>query len=67
MEYLLSVMNDPEADKGRRDRAAAVLAPFMHARAGETGKKEARKDAAGLVSAGKFGQATAPKLVVNNT
>jgi hypothetical protein len=67
LAYLLAVMNDPDADEARRDRAAAVAAPFMHAKPGEVGgKKEARKSAADRVADGKFSPASAPRLVVNN-
>ena len=66
LEYLLGVMNDPDADEARRDRAAAVAAPFIHGRAAEPGKKGERKAAADRVADGKFSPASAPRLVVNN-
>jgi len=40
LEYMLTVMNDREADAVRRDRMAIAAAPFVHARPGDTGKKE---------------------------
>jgi hypothetical protein len=38
-EHLLRVMRDPKADLLRRDRAAALLLPYFHARAEPIGKK----------------------------
>jgi phage terminase small subunit len=35
MAYLLRIMRDPSADVGRRDRAAALLLPYRHARQAE--------------------------------
>ena len=42
LDYMLSVINDPEADPARRDRMAIAAAPYVHARAADTapGKKE---------------------------
>src|SRR5215831_115582 len=39
LEYMLAVMQDPTADALRRDRMAIAAAPYVHPRAGETGKK----------------------------
>lgn len=33
LEYMLSVMNDAEADPARRDRMAQAAAPFVHPKA----------------------------------
>lgn len=66
LDYLLSVMRDPNADPVRRDRAAAVLAPFLHGKTDMGGKKEERQRAAGEVAKGKFAPAAAPRLVVSN-
>lgn len=41
LAYLLAVMNDPEADPARRDRAAIAALPYLHARPGAEGKKGA--------------------------
>lgn len=53
LEYMLSVMNDPDADPDRRDRMAQAAAPYMHpkaerprADASEQGKKELAREAA---------------------
>src|SRR3954452_5433889 len=48
LEYMLSVMNDPDADPARRDRMAVAAAPYVHVRvaAARLGKKEAAEQAA---------------------
>ncbi len=44
LEYMLAVMNDPEADLSRRDRMAIAAAPYTHTKAGDDiGKKEAQR------------------------
>jgi hypothetical protein len=45
LQYMLDVMNDPEADRARRDRMAVAAAPFVHGRATdeEKGKKAQRQ------------------------
>lgn len=60
LEYMLDVMNDPTADKARRDRMAAYAAPYLHPKAGEQGKKEGRADAAQKAATGKYAPAAAP-------
>lgn len=66
LAYMLQVMNDPEADPGRRDRMAVAAAPYMHPKVGEGGKKEQRSAAAKTAGAGRFAPAAPPKLVVSN-
>lgn len=67
LEYLLGVMNDETVDPARRDRAASVAAPFVHAKAGEIGKKgELKQAAAEAAHSGKFAPSAGPKLIVNN-
>lgn len=46
-------------------RAAAAALPFLHAKLGEGGKKDAKNDAA-KKAANKFAPTAPPKLVVNN-
>lgn len=69
LEYMLTVMNDEEADAARRDRMAQAAAPFCHPRKESVGqgKREAREDDAKEAATGKFATPPAPKLVVNNT
>ncbi len=65
LEYMLKVMNDTEADKGRRDRMAVAAAPFVHARKGEgAGKKDEKADRAKAAGSGKFKPSEPPKLAV---
>ena len=65
LDYLLSVMKDPKADMALRVRAALGAAPYVHGKATELGKKEAREVAAKGIGAGsgRFASARAPKLV----
>jgi hypothetical protein len=35
LAYMLTVMNDPDADPARRDRMAVAAAPYVHARAAD--------------------------------
>ena len=67
LDYMIDVMNDPEAEQSRRDRMAIAATPFMHPKYGESGKKEEKKKAAEAAGSGKFKPAAPPKLVVNNT
>ena len=48
LEYALAVMRAPTALTSRRDRMAALAAPYCHARASDTalGKKALARDAA---------------------
>lgn len=48
VDYLLMVMNDPNGDPARRDRAAIALLPYRHQRIADAriGKKELAEEAA---------------------
>jgi len=64
LDHFLKVIRDPLESKDRRDRAAAVLLPFLHEKAGaKGGKKEEREDAAKKAASGKFAVPSAPRLV----
>src|SRR5262245_51908907 len=55
LEYMLAVMRDPTASQQRRDRMAALAAPYCHAKLSDLqpkGKKEERAEAAELASMG---------------
>lgn len=66
LEYALTVMNDPREPKDRRDRLAVAAMPYVHAKKGESGKREKAESNANKVSQGKFSRASAPKLSVVN-
>lgn len=63
LEYMLAVMNDPNAEESRRDRMSIAAAPFVHPRAGEVGKKEKKAEAAHEAAQGRFRPAEPPRLV----
>ena len=49
LDYMLAVMRDPTATQTRRDRMAALAAPYCHARLSDSqpkGKKDQRAEAA---------------------
>jgi hypothetical protein len=70
LEYMLAVMNDPNADELRRDKMAIAAAPFMHPRVADNryGKKDEERDrAAERGESEKYATPPAPpKLVINN-
>jgi hypothetical protein len=51
LDYMLAVMNDPEASSGRRDLMAIRAAPYCHRRLIDdpVGKKQQRSEAAANV------------------
>lgn len=61
LDYLLSVMRDPNEEKGRRLQAATLAAPYVHPKKGEGGKKEQKKEAAEKV-ASRFTPSAPPRL-----
>ena len=63
--YALAVMRDPTASTSRRDRMAALAAPFCHARATDAaaGKKAQRQEQADEASSsGRFAVRPSPHL-----
>ncbi len=55
LEYMLAIINDPEADDSRRDRMAQAAAPYVHPKAGEAGpqgKKAERAEHAKVAQQG---------------
>jgi len=65
LEYMLKVMNDPLAEKDRRDKMAIAAAPFIHARKGEgAGKKQEREERAKAAGGGKFASGKPPLRMV---
>lgn len=65
LDFILSIVRDPTAKQDDRLRAAAIAAPFCHARAGEAGKKTERKEAAAKAAMGKFMTPAAPMRLVS--
>lgn len=63
---LVALMNDTGEDPKLRLEAAKALMPFVHARVGDQGKKEAKGEAAKKAATGRFATKAPPKLVVNN-
>src|SRR5438270_8403245 len=68
LDYMIRVINDPEASDARKDDLAKHAAAYCHAKVAEAGKKEARQAAAEKVAAtGAFITGSPPpKLVVSN-
>ena len=64
LEFLLAVMNDPEADMALRARCAIAAAQYCHAKRDDGGKKEERAANAVEVAKGKLAPAAPPKLSV---
>lgn len=66
LDFLRTVMNCSLVELNDRKDAAKAMLPYMHAKKGEGGKKDAKKDAAVKVLASKFGAMPAPRLVASN-
>jgi phage terminase small subunit len=66
LAFLLDVMNNEDASANNRVRAAIEAAKYMHARKGEGGKKDERKEAAEKAGRGKYAPSGPPKLRVVN-
>ena len=62
--FLLALVNEPTADMRLRLNAAVALMPYVHPKAGETGKKDEKRKAAKKASAGKFAPSHAPVRLV---
>lgn len=65
LDYLLTVMRDPNEDKRIRLQAASLAAPYVHAKPAPGGKKNATQAAAGqAATGGRFGPSAPPLRVV---
>ena len=70
LDYMLSVMNDPQADETRRDRMAIAVASFVHARVAPEvsevnpkGVRAQREAKSKRVAVGRFETPPAPKMM----
>ncbi|KQQ31998.1 hypothetical protein ASF61_16830 [Duganella sp. Leaf126] len=63
LDFLRAAMNDPAASDKLRVEAAKALAPFVHARKGESSKRDEAKDRAKTAASGKYVARQGPKLV----
>lgn len=63
LDYFLAIMRDPAQPADRRDRAAAVILSFCHAKPGEKGKKGEREEKAAAAASGRFAAPAPPRLV----
>lgn len=61
-DFLKAVMNEPKIPMITRQDAAKALMPYMHAKKGETGKKEAATEKAKETGASRFGAVSPPPL-----
>jgi len=69
LEYIMSVINDPNADEARRDRLAIAALPFLHGKVAEEpapSKREQQQEAAEAAATGPFAPGAPPKLIVSN-
>ena len=64
LEFLLMVMNNSEESKSARMQAAAIAAPYVHAKPMPAGKKDSKADAAKAASKGKFAGGAPPLKLV---
>ena len=64
LAYLLGVMRDPSIDAARRDRAAALCAPFVHPRMYDNrfSKADEKAERARRAAGGKFKAPPAPNI-----
>jgi phage terminase small subunit len=64
LDYLMSVVNDIEADPRLRVRAAVAAAQYKHVKRGDGGKKEETAEKAVKAGQGKFKAAPSPLKLV---
>ena len=62
LDYLMSVVNDPDADAALRVRAATAAAQYIHTRTKDGGKKDRQQADAEGVASGRFAPKAPPKL-----
>jgi len=64
LAFLLSVMNDTEADPALRVKAASTAAQYVHTRRQDGGKRDELADKAKQAASGRFAPAAAPLKLV---
>lgn len=66
LDFLKDVMNHPQLPIAMRADAAFKILPYQHARIGEVGKKQTKKDNAAVIARGrhKFATKAPPQLTV---
>lgn len=64
LAFMVKTMNDPKVDIDIRTRLAIAAAPFVHRRAGDSGKKEQQGEKAKAASSGKFAPSKPPLTIV---
>ncbi|MWK58720.1 hypothetical protein GO594_22285 [Pseudomonas otitidis] len=66
LQWLLSLMNEPNAKVFDRRNAAQAALPYIHGKKADQGKKDQKAAAAKEVSKGKFGTSKPPLTVVRS-
>jgi len=64
LEYMLRIMNDPKEDIEIRARMAVAAAPYVHPKAGESGKKNEKEERAKIAGIGKFSPSKPPLKLI---
>ena len=64
LEFLRLVMSNPANDARLRIGAAVALMPYVHAKLGETGKKDEKREAAKKAGGGRYASAMPPVRLV---
>ena len=64
LEYLQQVMSDPANDARLCIGSAVALLPYVHAKVGETGKNDGKRDAAKKAGVGRYASGKPPVRLV---
>lgn len=65
LEFLLSVMNHPDAPLQQRVRAAVAAVQYQRTKRGDGGKKDEAADKAKAAASGRFGPSAPPLKLVD--
>jgi phage terminase small subunit len=66
LELMKQLVSDVSEDPKLRLAAAVALAPYMHSKQAELGKKEQQAQTAQSAATGKFAASAPPRLVARN-